>query len=1091
MTHPTQLWLASQRVLAGLCACSLIPLLSGAPSPSAADVPLHRLGTNLAEVRDGTSARPFLNLFKQSRSWITQCVGDPDCGWTWDTGESEQLDLDANGWIRSLPAASAPGYSAAATLISLPEDTPGGRYVMRYDGTGSIDYRFAAQRVDAESGARRDVLEVDPTAGMMLIRIRATDPAGTGDYLRNLRLVQEEHEALLDTEVFHPNFINRTAPFRVLRFADWLKAGGEASGRWTERPLVDDARYTGADGVPAEQLIALANRVQSAPWISLPYRADDEYVLGLAELVRDQLAPDLPVYLEYSTAAWGTGGARYHYMAERARETWPGNGASEFIQVMNWYGKRSVEVCDLWRGAFGDDAGRVHCVMSSQAENAGVGVAALECPLWVEGAPCSAHGIDALAIAPLFGYYLGDPANTATLEAWIAQADGGLDALFAELELGGTVPEGPSLGALAQAQDWIDDHASLAAAQGVSLLAYASGQKLAGHSGTEWNDDIVGLFHAANEDARMGALYLDYLTGWETASDAVILHGAHIAEASRQGSPGALTDATETTSPKYGALLAHAGSSAAGTPRLGTNLADVNDWSTQLPFTDLFKISRDWLTQCALYVETPDPGCTGQWDTGEADLLDLDEHGWVRSLPAPEDAPIFTRATTYWALSEHFPLGRYVVTYDGSGELLYGLGASKIDAESTTGRDVIEIGATSGMTLTIATTDPDNYIRNIRVLPEAIALAEEAGTPAPLFNPSFIERTAPYQVLRFMDWLHTNTADLTDWTDRPRMEDARWTEQGVPIEAMLALSAATGAAPWFTLPHTANDNLVRAMAELVRDGLPAGQTVFVEHSNEVWNSIFSQNDAALASARAAWPDADVDDFSLKMNWHGQRTAEICDIWKGVFADEAHRVRCVLGAQGAATYSATQALDCPLWGQAPCSGHGIDTVAIAPYFGAHLASSDVAAEVLAWTQQSDGGLGSLFTELSEGGVLSNSRGGVVNEVNTALGGYRTLTDSRHLSLVAYEGGQHMADVFARLDDAVVELFSAANADPRMGDIYDAYLGAWRDIVGELFVHYTDIEQPGRYGAWGALAHVGQTSSPKYDALLRYLDGTRAD
>jgi len=30
-----------------------------------------------------------------------------------------------------------------------------------------------------------------------------------------------------------------------------------------------------------------------------------------------------------------------------------------------------------------------------------------------------------------------------------------------------------------------------------------------------------------------------------------------------------------------------------------------------------------------------------------------------------------------------------------------------------------------------------------------------------------------------------------------------------------------------------------------------------------------------------------------------------------------------------------------------------------------------------------------------------------------------------------------------------------------------------------------------GAWGALEHVGQTALPKYDALLRYLDGTAAD
>ena len=42
-----------------------------------------------------------------------------------------------------------------------------------------------------------------------------------------------------------------------------------------------------------------------------------------------------------------------------------------------------------------------------------------------------------------------------------------------------------------------------------------------------------------------------------------------------------------------------------------------------------------------------------------------------------------------------------------------------------------------------------------------------------------------------------------------------------------------------------------------------------------------------------------------------------------------------------------------------------------------------------------------------------------------------------------------------------------------------------------MHYSDIATPGNYGAWGALSHVGETTSAKYAALLRYLSDNNQD
>jgi hypothetical protein len=42
---------------------------------------------------------------KQSSVWITSCSWHNEkCANTWETNESNKLDLDENGWVKSFPA---------------------------------------------------------------------------------------------------------------------------------------------------------------------------------------------------------------------------------------------------------------------------------------------------------------------------------------------------------------------------------------------------------------------------------------------------------------------------------------------------------------------------------------------------------------------------------------------------------------------------------------------------------------------------------------------------------------------------------------------------------------------------------------------------------------------------------------------------------------------------------------------------------------------------------------------------------------------------------------------------------------------------
>jgi hypothetical protein len=524
--------------------------------------------------------------------------------------------------------------------------------------------------------------------------------------------------------------------------------------------------------------------------------------------------------------------------------------------------------------------------------------------------------------------------------------------------------------------------------------------------------------------------------------------------------------------------------------RLGTNLTSVTDYSPQLPFIDLFKISRAWFTQCA---PGQDPGCTNgnAWDTGEAQSLDLDSSGWVRSLPSRASAPIFTMAATYWDVPAQFPAGRYIVRYEGEGTIEYGLGAAKDASRSTTRRDVVSVDPSNGgILLRITSIDPNNngnYIRNITVVRES----DEQLLPANRFSASFLSQLYPYQALRFMDWMRTNDSSNATWGARALSTDARYSsDKGVPAEVMIDLANTTDKAPWFTLPHQADDSYIQSFAALARATLRADLPVYVEYSNEVWNDAFSQGSWVQARGEAAWPGGAESGFTKRINYYGRRAAEICDLWKAAFSDDPGRVVCVVASQAANSWTASEALSCPLWNQGPCAAHGISALAIAPYFGDYLGQEVAKSEVRSWTGLSDGGISSIFTELRSGSRLSGGpSGGALSQSFGWIEENKRVADANGVSLVTYEGGQHLVGIgSAGDDDSITALFTNANRDSRLGDLYNDYLSGWSNRGGGVFMHFTDITDYSKYGSWGALERIGQTSSPKYNALWRYATGT---
>ncbi|MBW4513734.1 MAG: hypothetical protein KME11_00745 [Timaviella obliquedivisa GSE-PSE-MK23-08B] len=515
---------------------------------------------------------------------------------------------------------------------------------------------------------------------------------------------------------------------------------------------------------------------------------------------------------------------------------------------------------------------------------------------------------------------------------------------------------------------------------------------------------------------------------------------------------------------------------------VGTNLNGIADWSTQQPFIDAFKSSRSWITQC----QTGEPGCKGNWSTDEFGKLNLDQSGWVKSLPAPADPAEYTRVSTllFRDLAGQYPSGKYLVLYAGEGTIEYGFDARKDESTSKRGRDVLLVTPSdAGILLTITATDPrktGNYIRNIQVIPEQY----EQTYRTQIFNPVFLERVKKFKTFRFMDWMQTNGSEQGNWDTRAKVTDATYaTGKGVPLEVMLDLANRMGVDPWFTMPHKASDLYMTNFAKLVRDRLNENRKVYVEYSNEVWNWQFPQAQFALQEGKSRW-SVEGDVFA---QWYGFRTAQMSDIWKQVFGRQRSRVVSVMGTQTAWRGLENAALDCPLWvaeGNKPCYQHGIDVLAIAGYFGGSLGQGASQATVEAWSNEGEVGFKKAIAQLNQGSLLpSEGYDDSIKGLTDSFRYYQNVARSRGLQLVAYEGGQHLVN---SNNPKLSEFFISLNRRPEMTDLYTQLLEAWKQAGGTVFMNFSDIARPGKWGSWGALEYVGQERSPKYNALIQFID-----
>ncbi|HEX4232844.1 MAG TPA: hypothetical protein VH041_00935 [Caldimonas sp.] len=475
------------------------------------------VGMNLAGIAYYSSEFPFADMMKSGMGWVSR----EDNG-TWGTAFPS---LTADGY----PAALAPGQHALDAVAWTGSHFTPGRYVVLWDGDGSISFPLSNVTV-AESASNRIAIDVVDTSGSLWVAIDRTSATNP---VRNVRFLWPGTEATYASVPFNPVFLAKIAPFSLLRYMDWGATNGSPVVEWADRAHTGDVTYATAAGVPIEVMIDLANTLHVDPWFCVPHQASDDYVRQFATLLHDRLDPALHPHIEYSNEVWNTGFPQGVWANSRSQAL---GLDSPFGQPAIFYAVRAVQVFKIVQDVWGVDRDRIVRVLAGQAAWDNFLTHAL-------AYQDTAANADVMAIAPYFSAAAaGDPAQVAT--TLTLSSDQIVDQMLANIR--GDIKAS------------MTTNAALAANYKLKLKAYESG---AGDSSSYFPADKVdamtALFVSAHNNPRMRDVYAEYYGQWVAAGGDTMNQFNDVGGWSKWGLWGSLQYVTEdpAASPKYQGLL--------------------------------------------------------------------------------------------------------------------------------------------------------------------------------------------------------------------------------------------------------------------------------------------------------------------------------------------------------------------------------------------------------------------------------------------------------------------------------------------------------------------------------------------------------
>lgn len=328
---------------------------------------------------------------------------------------------------------------------------------------------------------------------------------------------------------------------------------------------------------------------------------------------------------------------------------------------------------------------------------------------------------------------------------------------------------------------------------------------------------------------------------------------------------------------------------------IGMNLSPVNDYNREWVFQNIFKQSREWRLVKGNVVQPPSVQVP-VLPNGYPDFSQIAPEDLVQSLMLIDQ-------------DGKYPKGAYTASWkgDATGVIFRGQAVSVLSVTKTNDRwnAVIDVQGDKGIIL---------ELNHVNVEDMVVLMPGESDNR--IFHSKFVSPLRGVRFIRFLNWMNTNSVRQPHtWAGRTTPQSPRqsYQPQGVALEYMVGLCNQTGTNPWFCMPHLADDNYVLEFAKYVKRTFK-GQKIYVEFSNETWNSIFPVNAWAQAQAQAQgiiWPYVIAD--AAKHMW---------SIWQSVFSDTPNKIVRVVGGHIVNKWVAAKVLE-RLGGDA-------DMVAVANY-----------------------------------------------------------------------------------------------------------------------------------------------------------------
>ena len=530
---------------------------------------------------------------------------------------------------------------------------------------------------------------------------------------------------------------------------------------------------------------------------------------------------------------------------------------------------------------------------------------------------------------------------------------------------------------------------------------------------------------------------------------------------------------------------------------------------------------------------------------------------------------VFANATTYdnrpstWPFRGKLALGKVLITWRGEADIRAAQGTF-VSGESngaSTGR-LINGRRTYMCTntlyiqsITINDINSNSPPTDIKVWLPDPANPNGATLEGQYFHPTYLARLADahWAFLRFMKWTETMNSPQQDWSDRrlpthvfqqgrlnprPPVTGGVSNEYtGVAYEHLVSLCNTSGINPWVTVPHLATADFITKMAQLFRYGsdgvnpytndvanpvyppLNTNLVIYVEYSNEIWNTLLGETFWAQAQANA-----------LGITPQQFVARRFCDTWRifqTVFGGTSRLVRVAAVGTGQQTYTTGLLNEIASYGPTLTPPQTADVVAPTTYFGNGIqdwtyskaqqqaGTADqwffttntfldgtttkpvsIAASDPYWTNANVyAHLDQTFTEWRRRLLSGSAQTGGGPDANGVGGGFdvwlrAAITNAFGVMkpLVTYEGGPSIytnpaydgSDV---RDDGITTFFELLNRQPGMRDVYRIHLNMAKAKGLRTHGAFNEVESYGKYGQWGHLEYLDQppTNSVKWTFL----------